>query len=475
MVEAITEPTPLSKVRIDKRYSVLSLDGGGVRGLMTTNILAEIEQQIETRIGKPFKITDAFDCVIGTSAGGLLAIGLSAGYSARELKATVMDEMIEQTFSSKRWKAETWFKPMYDETKLEDQIRKHIYTKLDLDGAREPTMADLAAKNPKLRTLITSIKYKFDEKHGGPQFTPKIFDTLNPHDNGKLVLHVARSTSAAPVYFAPQIIKDDKTGEENQFVDGGVFANNPSGWGFALSALNVKAENIRLISVGTGYRDYDLKDEEDGGFFKDIWNKTKNYFNGMKDTALQWAHWSDSDGKKSGFSSWLSVEIVGKAIFDVQKQGEQLLDLYKGVMKNNYYRINPSLSKDIELDKFEQKPEMERQLARYMDLQETKALIETVISSILTADNYYDKALQNLHKSAVIIKYGQYLTQQATDEQRQQAALIVKILSKYVEDIEVSEDAVKAHEAQIVLNLENLGRVFKSDMDYPTIKRNPKE
>lgn len=58
-VEGITESKHLC--RIDKRYSVLSLDGGGVRGLMTTMILAEIETQISKKIEKPFKITDAFD------------------------------------------------------------------------------------------------------------------------------------------------------------------------------------------------------------------------------------------------------------------------------------------------------------------------------------------------------------------------------------------------------------------------------
>lgn len=157
MVEPITEPKNLSKFRIDKRYSVLSLDGGGVRGLMTTMILAEIEQQIETKIGRPFNITDAFDCVIGTSAGGLIAVGLSSGYSARELRDNVMDDMISNTFKDKRGTVMTWFKPAYDETNLEDQIRKHIYPKLGFSQGNDPTLADLSAKNPKLRTCITSI------------------------------------------------------------------------------------------------------------------------------------------------------------------------------------------------------------------------------------------------------------------------------------------------------------------------------
>jgi patatin-like phospholipase/acyl hydrolase len=54
------------------------------------------------------------------------------------------------------------------------------------------------------------------------------------------------ATSGAPVYFQP--IKH----ENNILLDGGTYANNPAGIGFALAALKVKAENIKLLSIGTG-------------------------------------------------------------------------------------------------------------------------------------------------------------------------------------------------------------------------------
>lgn len=67
---------------------------------------------------------------------------------------------------------------------------------------------------------------------------------------------MGRATSAAPTYFRPAKVLDtnrDGVKEQRKFVDGGLFANNPAGWGLALAALKVKAENIRLLSVGTGY------------------------------------------------------------------------------------------------------------------------------------------------------------------------------------------------------------------------------
>ena len=82
--EKIDDPI-INSIRLDKKYSVLSLDGGGVKGLMTCKVLEKIEQQFRSQKNNNYKITDAFDCVIGTSVGGLIAIALVAGYSARKL------------------------------------------------------------------------------------------------------------------------------------------------------------------------------------------------------------------------------------------------------------------------------------------------------------------------------------------------------------------------------------------------------
>lgn len=170
--------------------------------------------------------------------------------------------MIPATFAHPRGKIAKWFRPAYDEKQLESEFRKHIHTKLGFREEDNPTIADLVKKNPRLRTCITAVNYTFDRDHGGPSFTPRIFDTLNPLDQDKTLLEIGRATSAAPTYFKPSTIKEKKPYEDKEeardFVDGGVFANNPAGWGFALAAVNIKAENIRIVSVGTGFRDYTL-------------------------------------------------------------------------------------------------------------------------------------------------------------------------------------------------------------------------
>src|SRR5215470_9458370 len=60
-------------------FQILSLDGGGIRGLFTAAVLAAAEEDLKTRI------TDHFDLVAGTSAGGIIAVGLGLGLRARDL------------------------------------------------------------------------------------------------------------------------------------------------------------------------------------------------------------------------------------------------------------------------------------------------------------------------------------------------------------------------------------------------------
>lgn len=93
----------------------------------------------------------------------------------------------------------------------------------------------------------------------------------------------------------------------------------------------------------------------------------------------------------------------------------------------------------------------------------------------MTPDNYCDKALTSLHKCAYILRYSEFLSQQPTDQQKFEIALLVKVLSKQVEGIDVSNDAVTAQEELIKKHLVDLGNVYKSDKDYPSIKRNARE
>lgn len=227
--------------RIDKRYVVLSLDGGGVRGLMTVQILVAIEDRLRKELEQPdFKITDLVDCVIGTSAGGLIALALACGKSANDLK-TLMPEIIGNTFKDPKNMRRRYKEAAYDGKNLEESLTKVL-------GADKLTLGQLRERNPNLRVCITAILY--DGKSTKGKFTPVIFDSESEVDKNRTVLSVGRATSAAPTYFDGSKMEDGKI-----YYDGGAFANNPSSWGLVLATTKVKIDCIRLISIGTGYAD----------------------------------------------------------------------------------------------------------------------------------------------------------------------------------------------------------------------------
>jgi len=70
---ALTETTP------KRRFQILALDGGGIKGIFSAAFLAALEDDLKTRI------TDHFDLIAGTSTGGLIAIALGLGLSPREI------------------------------------------------------------------------------------------------------------------------------------------------------------------------------------------------------------------------------------------------------------------------------------------------------------------------------------------------------------------------------------------------------
>jgi len=89
---------------------------------MTVEILVELENQLREKLNNPtLKITDVVDCVIGTSAGGLIALGLACGKSANELK-TLMPEMIGNTFKNPKSMRKRLREAAYDHTNLEKEL-----------------------------------------------------------------------------------------------------------------------------------------------------------------------------------------------------------------------------------------------------------------------------------------------------------------------------------------------------------------
>lgn len=214
-------------------YSILSIDGGGIRGIIPCLVLAKIEQLLEDK-----QIGELFDLISGTSTGGILAAGLvkrtedeSLEYPAKELLKLYLGEEGKEIFSRplgpvnffrQLFAAKFSDSPMeaimhdfFGNYKLSETHPNILITSYDTEAKKPFYFSSLKAKQE-----IEQWQKESAAGEGNGRFQPQ---------EDFLLRDVTRATSAAPTYFPPK--KIDQAYEQFQrlsLVDGGVFANNPA-------------------------------------------------------------------------------------------------------------------------------------------------------------------------------------------------------------------------------------------------------
>jgi uncharacterized protein len=217
-----------------KPFRILSIDGGGIRGILPAAVLSELERRYLS--GK--SVGDYFDLITGTSTGGIVALGLSIGLPAERVLSLYLEHgpKIFPPAKFDFFKLRSWWRKIqayqhhrYDAKRLETLLSKIFTDKMVGDATR--------------RLCIPS----FD---GFTEVT--IFKT--PHhkdyrlDWSQPMVAVAMATAAAPSYFPVY-----KNGTQ-YFADGGVWANNPVMIGLtdALVCNDVPRRQVHILSIGTG-------------------------------------------------------------------------------------------------------------------------------------------------------------------------------------------------------------------------------
>ncbi len=226
---------------------ILSIDGGGIRGVIPATIIAYIEQQLQHELGsKDVRICDFFDLFAGTSTGGILAALYitpdktgKPKYSANE----VLDfyrELGPTLFDLKFWqKIRSGFGFLgskYSEEPLEKFASKIFGNTYMSEVLRDCLIASYD---------MSSRKAHFFSKYSTGKYGTSADYTL---------ADVVRSTSAAPTYFKPAYIKA-KDNSLRHLVDGGVFANNPAMCAYVEAIKlwkGVQPADEFILSLGTG-------------------------------------------------------------------------------------------------------------------------------------------------------------------------------------------------------------------------------
>lgn len=203
---------------------ILSIDGGGIKGIFPVAFLASLEQEVESPIG------DYFDLIAGTSTGGIIALGLGLGFTAKEL-LRFYEELGGQVFAGNR---------------LLRSLRRigfAKYSQKPLRKALESKFGNSRIGESKIRLIIPSLNLDTGKVH--------VFKTAHhPHfqkDYKESVVDTALATAAAPTYFPTH-----RAASGVPLVDGGVWANNPAGVSVveAIGVLGWKGADLRVLSIG---------------------------------------------------------------------------------------------------------------------------------------------------------------------------------------------------------------------------------
>lgn len=193
---------------------ILSIDGGGIRGIIPATILAHIEARLDA------SCHELFDIITGTSTGGIIACGLGKGISANDLMLMYLEK------GKEIFKRNHWFPDLFSPK----------YTASGIDKILEEVFEDTVLSKSKTKLIIPA----YDMVEGQPRHFKSWID------KDIMLKCVARATSAAPTYFPSAF---------GRYVDGGMFSNNPT--------INALVEGYKLwgddepiivVSLGTGVK-----------------------------------------------------------------------------------------------------------------------------------------------------------------------------------------------------------------------------
>jgi len=252
----------LSNDNMPKR--ILALDGGGLRGILSLGFLQTIENILQERHGNngDFRLSHYFDLIVGTSTGAIIAATLAMGWTVEEIRKKYMD-LGERVFEPS-FLRQGLFRAKYDKKKLKKELQE-VYGRDTLLGGPEFQTGLLVMT----KRLDTGSPWPISNNPQGKYFASRPDGVIG---NGEYPLwQVVRSSTAAPVYFDPETItiveKIDHKPVTGQFIDGGVSSfNNPALQAFMYATMDgyrmswpSGAENILLVSVGTGAADPEVK------------------------------------------------------------------------------------------------------------------------------------------------------------------------------------------------------------------------
>jgi predicted acylesterase/phospholipase RssA len=230
---------------------LLALDGGGIRGLISIEVLARVEAQLQGNRGDDFVLADAFDYVAGTSTGAIIATCIALGMRVDQIRAFYRGSGTA----------------MFDKASLLQRMRTKFKDDKLAAKLKEVLGADTTLGGERLRTLLMMVMRNVTTDSPWPiSNNPQaLFNGRSGAREGRAcnldlpLWQLVRASTAAPTYFLPEVI-DAGGPEPFVMVDGGVTTyNNPAFMLFLMATAEpyrlcwpAGVDKMLLVSIGTG-------------------------------------------------------------------------------------------------------------------------------------------------------------------------------------------------------------------------------
>ena len=236
------------RINSKRPKKILALDGGGIRGMMTVEVLAKIEKTLQNRLGRgdDFVLSDYFDFVTGTSTGAIIAACISLGMKVDDIRNFYLAsgrQMFDKAFLLRR------FRYKYEDEKLAEKMREVFGAETSLGSDTLKTVLMMVMRNASTDSPWPVSNNPF------AKYNDRKRDDCNLNIN---LWQLVRASTAAPTYFPPEVVKVGK--HEFVFVDGGItMYNNPAFQAFLMATVEpykmkwaTGEDRMLIVSIGTG-------------------------------------------------------------------------------------------------------------------------------------------------------------------------------------------------------------------------------
>ena len=341
---------------------ILSLDGGGIRGILSLQILHRIQDILRSRTGNgKLVLSDYFDLIGGTSTGAIIASGLAMGWDAEKLDV-IYGEFGKEVFDSSFFRRGL-LRPKFKVNVLEAQLKEN-FGDATLGGNELKTGLAIIMKR-----LDTGSPWVVSNNPRGKYYGKRPGSSAIPNKDF-LIRKLVRASTAAPTYFEPEEI-EVAGGQTGAFVDGGVSPhNNPALQLLMLSCLHGHGLNWRtgendllLVSVGTGTAEMretadELMRSKAAKLGVTALASLMDDASALNETMLQWMSRSPTARQIDRELGDLSTDLLG---------GEALLTYlrYQAWLSQQWLKAHLDIDKSTEeldalaeMDKYENMPEL---------------------------------------------------------------------------------------------------------------------